>query len=734
MKIAITDKCERRGAAMKQKLLDKKYFYIKSTAVMILLIVGTFCLYTSLTQRIAIRQGFSILDDSREQMGQMIINEMQSEQDHLESASYLLKEFLPDYKTNQKSIGKIMNASSADKSYAHWEICLPDETVIRDDGTMMQLGEKYSFQERIHEGFTISERRTALMDHKTQILMLSKCIFDDEGSCVGILSSVIDLKKFAETFLENSYNQQLEIVLFERGNGDILIDSWNKELGNIDDSVEQKSAKGYDWEKVRENYRAGKNGHAAYHSKSKGEVVYLSYASLGYSDWELLIFSPDSSCMKAANLTRKATLHVALWILAIFAVFFTVIVAGEHRRQKEIEQRKQELQDALKKATQANEEKSAFLSRMSHDIRTPLNGIIGYLDIEEAGKASQDVLVTNRKKARVAAEHLLSLIDDVLNMSKLEEGKVEPAHDAFDLRALAEDILAITEIRAQKEGITVNYGDCRKSMEYPYVYGSPLHIRQVFVNILGNAIKYNKPGGSINVKAECLEKTDDRVIYCCTVADTGIGMSEAFMEHLFEPFVQEKIDARSVYHGTGLGMAIVKSLVEMMDGTIKVESRQGEGSVFRVTIPFELASQEAVTHRTTDAGENEELSISGIRVLLAEDNDLNREVATELLEEQGVIVTPVENGKEAVEVFENHPANTFDVILMDIMMPVMDGLEATGKIRRSSRKDGITIPIIALTANAFQEDMEKCMQAGMNAYLAKPMNLEKMIQTIAELT
>ncbi len=720
----------RRRTAMKKKLLNTKYFYIELTAVLILLIVGILGIYTSFIQKVATDQCFNLLDDSREQMGQMIVNEMQNEQDHLEAASNLLKNLLDDYDANQEMVLQIMNASSADKSYAHWEICLPDERVIQNDGTLLELGDQYSFEERIQEGFAISERRTALKDGKTQIVMLSKCIFL-KNRCVGILSSVIDLEAFAKSFVENSYHQKLDIVLFERGTGDILIDSWNKDLGNISDVKMQKAVRGFDWDEVRNNYRSGKNGHAAYDSESKGEIVYLSYATLNYSDWEILIFSPDSSCMQLANSNRTATFHIVFSILAIFAVFFTVIVMGEKRRQKEMEEREADLQAALEKATRASAAKSAFLSRMSHDIRTPLNGIIGYLDIEDSMKATPEVTRAHRKKARVAADHLLSLINDVLNMSKLEDGKVELAHEAFDIRKLAGEILAITEIRAQQEGIRLIHEDCSENIKYPYIYGSPLHVRQIFVNILSNAIKYNKPGGSITVRIDSVGKEENRIIYRCTIADTGIGMSQEFLKHLFDPFVQEKIDARSVYHGTGLGMSIVKGLVDKMNGTIEVESRQGEGSVFTVTIPFEIAPESDARGNTGEDGEN---SVEGVHVLLAEDNELNVEVARELLEEQGAIVSTVANGQEAVRLFEECPEGTFDVILMDVMMPVMDGLEATRRIRASKKEEGEKIPIIALTANAFLEDMERCTRAGMNAHLAKPIELEKMIHTIAGMT
>ena len=706
----------------------KHYIYVELTVVLVLAIICILLGYTDFVQRSSTEQCFSILDDSRAQLGQMIANEMKNEQEHLESAANLLENLLTDFENNQKVILQIMNASSASRTYSHWELCLPDARVLRTDGSIVSLKPDYSFEERVYKGFTVSERRTALKDGETQILMLSDCIFREED-CLGILSSVIELQPFAEDFLKSAYEQGAEIVVFETGNGDILVDSWKSSAVNIRDIEEKETVMGYKWKDVYADFTAGGQGHAAFASEIKGESMYVSYAPIPYSDWELLLFMPDSICMATARTSQKATFATIFAILAMFLAFTVFISVGEGKRYKANQKRELELQEALEKANKANRAKSEFLSRMSHDIRTPLNGIIGYLEIAESKKADPQIVEKNRKKARVAADHLLSLINDVLNMSKLEDGKVVLAHEAFDIRELASEILTLTEIRAAEAGVSLKHEDCTMNISHPYIYGSPLHVRQIFVNILGNAIKYNKPGGSVSAKIETGPCDGKNVFYICTIADTGIGMSPEFLEHLFEPFVQEKTDARSVYHGTGLGMAIVKSLVDKMGGTIQVKSIPGEGSEFKVTIPFEMASEGEIKKEEQDRIKREN-PLKGLKILLAEDNELNLEIAMELLEEKGALLTPAKNGKEAVEIFQNHPGGTFDVILMDIMMPVMDGLEATRKIRSSDRADGKTIPIIALTANAFFEDIEKCQKAGMDAHIAKPIDFEKLEDTI----
>ena len=264
-------------------------------------------------------------------------------------------------------------------------------------------------------------------------------------------------------------------------------------------------------------------------------------------------------------------------------------------------------------------------------------------------------------------------------------------------------------------------------MEISRVYGSPLHLRQIFLNIYGNCIKYNKSCGRVETAVSCLGIADGRVTYRWVIRDTGIGMSKEFLQHIFEPFSQEHSDARSIYRGAGLGMSIVKALVEKMDGSIEVASQEGVGSTFTITIPFDIASKDAIAQPEAPLTS---ASIRGLHLLLAEDNDLNAEIAQALLEDAGATVTLTINGQEALRLFERQPAGTFDAILMDVMMPVMDGLTATRAIRALRRPDAGTIPIIAMTANAFSEDKQAALDAGMNDHIAKPINMNVLVPTI----
>ena len=390
-----------------------------------------------------------------------------------------------------------------------------------------------------------------------------------------------------------------------------------------------------------------------------------------------------------------------------------------------------ELSAAVDQADRANAAKTSFLSRMSHDIRTPLNGIVGLIEIDDSHPNDVALLTANREKMKVAANHLLSLINDVLQMSKLESGEIVLAHEPLDLNQLSRDILTIVEQRATEAGVTLEYDRQQaERVKIGNVYGSPLHLRQVFLNIYGNCIKYNKVGGSVKTVCQCVGEADGIVTYRWVIRDTGIGMSEAFLAHIFDPFAQEHTDARSVYQGTGLGMAIVKSLIDKMGGTIEVGSRLGEGSEFTITLPFEIADEPPKPQQA--AREAETADVRGLRVLLAEDNELNSEIIKMLLTDRGAEVEVAQDGRKALEAFENHEPGTYAAILMDVMMPNMDGLSATRAIRALAREDAKTIPIIAMTANAFEEDAQKCFEAGMNAHLSKPIRIEKLVAAIAE--
>ena len=377
-------------------------------------------------------------------------------------------------------------------------------------------------------------------------------------------------------------------------------------------------------------------------------------------------------------------------------------------------------------AVRANQTKSEFLSHMSHDIRTPMNGILGMAERIRRHENEPAIIDDCLDKINVASGHLLSLLNDVLDMSELEQRRVKLESKPFDLYEELDSIALIVAQQAKEQGVTVEVHE--PPLPHTKLCGSPLHLRRILLNLSSNAIKYNKPNGRVDLWVEELESGADFARYRFRVQDTGVGMSKEFLEkRLYEPFAQENANVRTDYQGTGLGMSIVAELVHAMGGTIQVESKLGVGTTFTVELRFALdeAPQQAVPEATAPA------DISGMRVLVVEDNALNREIVQCLLEDKGAEVTLAEDGQQAVDAFAAAAPGQFDAILMDIMMPVLDGIGATQAIRALPRPDAQTIPIIAMTANAFEEDKKKTQAAGMNAHLAKPIDSAKLCAVLA---
>lgn len=412
--------------------------------------------------------------------------------------------------------------------------------------------------------------------------------------------------------------------------------------------------------------------------------------------------------------------------IAVATVIIFILLAGIVILIWSLQRARQERQ----KADAANAAKTAFLTRMSHDIRTPLNGILGLIEIEELKEGDVQVARESRAKARVAANHLLSLINDILEMGKIEDRKLTLEHAPFNLKELCDNTLVLCKLRASDNSIIMQ----DNSLPYatgPYMIGSPTHIRQIMINLLDNSIKYNKHGGSVTFSSKTKPLDDGRALFCFSVSDTGIGMTPKFLKHIYEPFAQEGDDARSKFQGTGMGMPIVKSLVELMGGTIEISSEVGVGSTFNVQIPLDIDKNPQA--REDASRQANSCSLAGMNVLLAEDNELNAEIAQALLESEGIVVTRAADGNETVDLYVGRPAGSFDAILMDIMMPGMDGYEATRAIRLSEKADAADIPIIALTANAFAEDAKAAHDAGMNAHLSKPIDFNKLKNILARI-
>ena len=419
-------------------------------------------------------------------------------------------------------------------------------------------------------------------------------------------------------------------------------------------------------------------------------------------------------------LAEYADLAIGVSFVVIFVLLLLVYSLSVSRKKQ---------MEALKEAQNANAAniaKTTFLNHMSHDIRTPMNAIVGFTDIAMKKKPDKEV-EDCLKKIRQSSEYLMTLINDVLDISRIESGKLEYKPVLVDLRDIVNTVLSIA--RGYTENRDLNFCVSREEFKNPYVMADELRIREVLLNIISNAVKFTKDGGTISFAAEnCPGNDEHHVIVRYRISDTGIGMSEEFQTKIFDEFSQENSGARTSYKGTGLGMAIAKQYVDLMGGKIEVSSRQGIGSTFTVEIPLLIAE-----HVRTEKEEKlrKDMDLHGLHVLLAEDNDLNAELAVDLLEEKGMIVTRTADGKSALAQFCNTAPGTFDLILMDIMMPEMNGYETTKAIRNlPDRPDGKKIPIIAMTANAFAEDVQAALNAGMDDHVAKPVDMSILISAI----
>ena len=442
------------------------------------------------------------------------------------------------------------------------------------------------------------------------------------------------------------------------------------------------------------------------------------------------IYAYVSDRMVATDMVKNMMAALIIYLVMLTAIqMFRRRSAREYLAERDRRERefREQLMESAEKAEQANRAKTEFLQRMSHDIRTPINGIRGMIEIANYYKDDPDKQTECRKKIWDASGLLLELVNEVLDMGKLESGEIMLEEREFDLKELLDSVGMVVDKQARERGITIITDGY--PVEHCCLLGSPLHLRRLLMNIISNAVKYNRVGGEIRLG--CCEKPSAdpetaQIEFTC--ADTGIGMSEEFQKHVFEPFAQERNTARSEYGGTGLGMPIAKSLAEKMGGTLSFVSRQGVGTTFTLSLPFRLCH--APEKRNKPKRLLQTSSIAGLHVLVAEDNKMNMEIAEFVLNVEEAFIIKAVNGEEAVRIFADSRPGEIDAILMDVMMPVMDGLEATRRIRAMKRPDARTIPIIAMTANAFAEDRQLAFAAGMDMHIAKPLEGSEMVETL----
>ena len=465
-----------------------------------------------------------------------------------------------------------------------------------------------------------------------------------------------------------------------------------------------------------------------YHLKNEGTGCYG--IMLKQRDYYIYAYLSDTEVFHNLPLNVISVIFLYFLMFSIFW-FWTYRTNQSHQKQEQEkdEKYKTELLIAAKKAEAANEAKTEFLQRMSHDIRTPINGICGMVNMADHYADDMEKQKEYRTKVKEASNLLLELVNDVLDMSKLESGEIVLEEIPFNLSSIYREVFVVIEQVAAEQNLQIVWE--KKEITHRDLIGSPRYVKRVMMNILSNAMKYNRENGHIYIS--CIEipsgqpETTTMEFVC---RDTGIGMAEEFQKHIFEPFAQEHAGSRTKFAGTGLGMPISKKLIEKMGGTITFESAEGIGTTFVIRVPFKIDLDVDIREEQADVSEK---SIKGLHILLAEDNELNMEIAEFVLQNEGAEVSKAWNGEETVELFRKSESGEFDAILMDIMMPVMNGYEATKMIRSLDREDAKVIPIIAMTANAFTEDRLRAKEAGMNEHIAKPFDAKLLVKIIHKL-
>lgn len=619
------------------------------------------------------------------------------------------------------------------------------------------LAESDLVKKSIEEGLTISDKQFAtlsrLMQDEDDIIKVHEIakdgivsqIYPMEGNEDVIGLNMIEnpeRKKEARLARDSGeYTIAGPFELVQGGNGVLLFDP----VYRMDDKGCKKfwgfSILVIDWQKFIKKMDLDQLENAGYHYQiwKKGtddeKIVIAQCDNLQETDTlEVACTVPnDTWYFEIVPENGWVTMTQKLWglLISVLTAFIVMIIYLQFkmRRYRDALHEK-ELEKAVLEAKNANEAKTRFLFNMSHDIRTPMNAIIGFSELLEKHIDEKDKAIDYLGKIKSSSNFLLSLINYVLEMARIESGKLALKKEVGCVTELIESLTDVFEPGVKKKFITYS---CETDIQHKYVIGDETKVREIFINIIGNSVKYTPEGGkiSVSVKEEPFEK-ENYIAYRIIVEDNGIGMSKEYLPHIFEEFSREHTSTESKVTGTGLGLPIVKSLIDMMGGTIEVESQLGCGTKMNVVLPFELASEKQILEEKQKEKEKISDSILGKRVLLAEDNELNAEIAMTVLKENGLKAERAANGKQCMEMLKKMPEDYYDMILMDIQMPEMDGYEATKRIRNldDARAD---IPIVAMTANAFEEDRQKALESGMNAHVSKPVDMNMLFKVMAQI-
>ncbi len=598
-------------------------------------------------------------------------------------------------------------------------VILPDGYMMTSSGKKVMQDEDFDYKELLKKGTHLSARSLDPFTGK-EVIYCYTPINSEEGN-QGLLCGGIDCRTLGNLFQVFTYGNDAQMFLIDCADGNYLIDNWHKELGNVFSLGLRKSIDGKGWVNLATPVMRKEYGRVAYISETNGLNSYQTHTPVPGYNWELLVVVQEDVVFKHVYTLRNLLLSVGVVELFLLVVYVgwnlwlaTAVTKSEEKTQK-LE---------LEKAT--NAAKAQFISSMSHDIRTPLNGIVGMLQIIRNHRDDESMVDECLDKIEVSTQYLATLASDMLDINEIENNQLILEEESIDLKCMADELTVLVAQKAQENQVEfhMDYSE----VQHPYVLGSVVHIKRILANLIGNAIKYSKDSGrQVWVKIEEAGVEDDLGQYCFIVKDNGVGMTEEFQQNMYNAFAQEKISARSTYQGYGLGLTIVNRLVKKMKGTIELESEKWMGSTFKVTLPLKIDQS-----GKKQSVEVENVDLKGMHILLVEDNEFNMEIAKVLLEDVGVQITTAINGRLATEVFAETEENTFDLILMDIMMPELDGCEAARVIRQMPRLDAKTIPIIAMSASAFSDEINRCKEVGMDEHVAKPLDMGKLLTCIAK--
>ena len=595
---------------------------------------------------------------------------------------------------------------------------------------------KYSMDEALTNGITDYLQKDIIMDFTGyEERSYSERIDREDGSRIDIAAcarkdapGMVAIYYYTSSEFVRNYTLTIQNLLngySTQKDGTIIVADKGTIVASNDESLLGQDTAG---NQVVQAMKEHTDSQHIFHLKNEGTGGYG--IMLKQRDYYIYTYLPDTEVFRNLPLSVTAVVFLYLLIFGIFCFWgYRADLAHRKQEQEKDEKYKAELLRAAKKAEAANEAKTEFLQRMSHDIRTPINGICGMINVADHYADNMEKQTECRAKIKKTSHLLLELINEVLDMSKLESDEVVLEDIPFNLNSIFEEILGVIEHMAAEQNIRILWEE--KEVTHWNLIGSPVHVKRILMNILSNAVKYNKENGYVYISCrEIPSKQTAMTTLEFVCRDTGIGMTEAFQKRIFEPFAQEHAGSRTKFAGTGLGMPITKKLVEKMGGTISFESKEGTGTTFVIRIPFQI---DADMKDRTETEEKTETSIQGLHVLLTEDNELNMEIAEFVLQNEGAVVTKAWNGQKAVDIFRKSRPGEFDAILMDIMMPVMNGYEAAKMIRSLDREDAKVIPIIAMTANAFTEDKMRAKEAGMDEHIAKPVDGKLLVKVINEL-